>query len=97
VFVCWRVSIGVSIGTIALRYHGVTGLGVTGLGVTGLGVTGLGVTGLGVTGLGVTGLRARHSKVGRHHVPVVPWQCGAVMSVAAGLGVVSAIQMACGQ
>jgi hypothetical protein len=87
VFVCWRVSIGVSIGTIALRYHGVTGLGVTGLGVTGLGVT----------GLGVTGLRARHSKVGRHHVPVVPWQCGAVMSVAAGLGVVSAIQMACGQ
>jgi hypothetical protein len=72
VFVCWRVSIGVSIGTIALRYHG-------------------------VTGLGVTGLRARHSKVGRHHVPVVPWQCGAVMSVAAGLGVVSAIQMACGQ
>jgi len=47
--------------------------------------------------LGVTGLRARHSKVGRHHVPVVPWQCGAVMSVAAGLGVVSAIQMACGQ
>jgi len=67
VFVCWRVSIGVSIGTIALRYHG------------------------------VTGLRARHSKVGRHHVPVVPWQCGAVMSVAAGLGVVSAIQMACGQ
>jgi len=77
VFVCWRVSIGVSIGTIALRYHGVTGLGVT--------------------GLRARHRRARHSKVGRHHVPVVPWQCGAVMSVAAGLGVVSAIQMACGQ
>jgi len=27
----------------------------------------------------------------------VPWQCGALMSVAAGLGAVSAIQMACGQ